>query len=119
MGRLMVLAVGLAALVGSTAVKADPVGGRIGKVDSVLPGHTDRWKFMLHADEVTRIRLVGDGDTGLELRVYDENKNLVVADTVGFGDRRQVLVRPRWIGKFSVEIRNLGAVSNRYALVLD
>jgi hypothetical protein len=111
---------GLAILAGSTGVAhADPLGGKIIKVDNVLPRHTDTWTFILKGDEVTRIRLLGDGGTCLELRVYDENGNLIAADTFGFGDRREVNIRPYWTGPFMVRIKNLGPVSNTYVLGLD
>ncbi len=107
-------------LAGSTGVvMADPVGGEIVKVDNVKAHHTDIWTVRLYGDETTRIRLSGDGDTCLELRVYDENGNLVASDTYGYGDDRQVVIRPYWTGSFRIKIRNLGSVSNNYVLVVD
>jgi hypothetical protein len=109
-----------ALLAGTTGVaQADPTVGRIIKVDNVKAGQTDVWTFRLRGDEVTRIRLAGDGDTCLELRVYDENGNLIASDTYGLGDRREVMVRPFWTGPFKVCIKNLGPVSNNYVLMLD
>ena len=120
MGRMMfVTVVGFAALVGATESKADPIQGKIVKVDTVQSRHVDSWKFGLRGTETTRIQLAGDGDTCLELRVFDENGNLVASDTVGMGDRRGVLVHPKWTGKFLIQIRNLGHMPNHYVLVLD
>lgn len=102
-----------------TVARADPLGGRIVKVDTVRGGYTDTWTFALMGRETTRIRLEGDGDTCLELRVYDENGNLVAADTAGWGDSREVLVTPRRTGKFQVKIKNVGRIPNTYVMVLD
>jgi hypothetical protein len=99
--------------------QAGPQGGRKVIRDEVNPVSTDTWTFVLRGNQATRIRLSGDGDTCLELRVYDQNGNLVAADTLGFGDDRQVFVTPRWTGPFKIKITNLGAVSNSYILVLD
>jgi hypothetical protein len=116
---LLASAVLLVAGVGVGVAQADPLGG--GKVahEKVNAHSTDAYIIDLRGKETTRIRLHGDGDTCLELRVYDENGNLVAADTLGFGDDRQLLVRPRWTGPFKIEIKNLGKVYNRYTLILD
>lgn len=100
-------------------VLADPVPGKLVQKDVVQANSTDSYTVKLRSDEPTRIRLSGDGDTCLELRVYDENGNLVASDTRGFGDDREVTITPKWTGKFTVKIRNLGFVYNRYVLVLD
>jgi hypothetical protein len=112
-------AVGFAALIQAGEAKADPIDGLLIRKDTVLAKRTDSWKFVFRGDEVTRVRVAGDGDTCLELRVYDENKILVAQDTIGMGDRRQVMIRPKWTGKFTLQIRNLGLVPNAYVLVAD
>ena len=98
---------------------ADPVGGPKVAKDTVQANGTDAYTVAFRANEVTRVRLTGDGDTCLELRVYDENGNLVAGDTAGFGDARQVLITPKWTGKFTIKIRNIGNVYNRYTLITD
>lgn len=99
--------------------KADPVGGT--QIASyVVKGNTnDVYNVKLRGGEQTRIRISGDGDTCLELRVYDENGNLVASDTQGFGDDRGVLITPKWTGMFTVKIRNLGSVGNKYVIKMD
>ncbi len=102
-----------------SVASADPVGGSIVKSYTVEARSTDTLTVTLRGGETTRIRLSGDGDTCLELRVYDENGNLVASDTVGLGDDREVFVRPKWTGKFSIKVANLGTVYNRYVIALD
>jgi len=98
---------------------ADPLGGTIGGKYVAKAHTTDVFTVKLMGQETTRIRLVGDGDTCLELRVYDENGFLVATDTLGFSDIRQVYIKPKWTGKFRIEVSNIGSLPNQYVLVLD
>lgn len=116
---LALVACGLFLVASNGGVQADPVGGKIVRIDNVKANDTDIWTFHLRGGEVTRIRLAGDGDTCLELRVYDENGNLIGSDTLGYHDVRQVSIRPYWTGPFQIKIRNVGRGSNTYVLALD
>jgi hypothetical protein len=102
-----------------TTVHADPVGGTEDRIFVVDAQSVDVLTVTLRGGEVTRIGLIGDGDTCLELRVFDENGNIVASDTIGMGDRRRTTVLPKWTGKFRLKVRNLGDVSNRYRIILD
>jgi hypothetical protein len=64
------------------------------------------------------IAVSGDGDTDLDLYVYDENGNLVGADTNGLDDCK-VRFFPKWTGTFKIKVKNLGNVYNRYLLVTN
>ena len=57
-----------------------------------------------------------DGDTDLDLYVYDENGILIASDT---DSTETCVVRfwPKWTGAFRIEVRNLGTVYNRYEIV--
>jgi len=112
-------ALGFVAISQSNVAKADPVGGPKRTYERVLRYDTDSYTVNFRGGEVTRISLSGDGDTCLELRVYDEFGNLIASDTRGSGDDRQVCVRPKWTGPFTVKIRNLGSVYNDYVLIMD
>ena len=63
------------------------------------------------------VAILGDGDTDLDLYVYDENGNEIVSDTDGT-DQCYVSWYPKWAGQFRIEIKNLGRVSNQYCLAL-
>jgi hypothetical protein len=65
--------------------------------------------------EVAVVSIVGDGDTDLDLFVYDEFNNLV-AFANGLSDRETVSFTPRWTGRFRIEVRNLGGVWNEFTL---
>lgn len=60
----------------------------------------------------------GDGDTDLDLYVYDENGNLVASDTNGSDDCK-VRFYPKRNGTFKIKVKNLGNVYNRYLLVTN
>jgi len=112
----------LAAVVGLFSVsmaKADPVGGTINQYEVAKPRSIDTFHVRLYGGETTRIRVNGDGDTELNLYVYDGNGNLVKCDLSGSGDDREVLVTPRWTGLFTIKIVNRGYSSNCYRLLID
>jgi len=116
---LRLAAVGAYLLLSGTLVRAEPVGGTIRHADD-LPGLCiDTITVNLKAKKVTRVRVIGDGTTRLELRVYDEFGFLVASDTLGGGDQRKVFVVPAWTGKFKVKVENVGTLANEYILILD
>ena len=73
----------------------------------------DRYRVTFRGGSFAEVSLVGDGDTDLDLYVYDEYGNSVCSDS-GWSDRAYCSWRPRWTGVFSIEVRNLGSVYNRY-----
>ena len=101
--------VGACLLLAGTLAHAEPVPGVIRHAEKLPAATRDTYTVNLWGGEVTRVRLVGDGFTPLELRVYDSLGRLVIADTLGGGDRRGVLVLPNFTGTFKVEVRNVGS----------
>jgi hypothetical protein len=90
--------------------------GGPGHADTRVEAHsTDVFHIDFVGRELATISVVGDGDTDLDLFVYDENGNLIAFDD-DLTDRCYVSFRPRWTGTFRVEVRNLGGVYNRYHL---
>jgi hypothetical protein len=87
--------------------------------DSVRAGGTDSYRDLRFVGgEVARVAVVGDGDTDLDLYVYDENGNEIVRDD-DYTDRCVVQFNPRWTGRFIIKIVNRGSVYNRYALMTN
>ncbi|MFO1032400.1 MAG: hypothetical protein U1F60_15065 [Planctomycetota bacterium] len=68
--------------------------------------------------EIARVTVDGDGDTDLDVYVFDENGNLIASDDDGT-DFCVVSWRPRWTGPFRIVVRNLGNVYNRYTLTTN
>lgn len=94
------------------------VGGPLRTTDRVLAGYTDTWTIRFRGGEPAYVVVSGDGDTDLDLYVYDENGNFITSDT----DRTDdcvVAFNPRWTGTFYIKIKNLGRVYNRYVLVTN
>ncbi len=94
---------------------ASPVGGAIYQVDRVSALSSVWYTVTLRAGEESWIAVRGDGDTDLDLYVYDENWNLVASDT-DVTDSMLARITPRWTGRFHLEIRNLGRVYNQFQL---
>lgn len=74
---------------------------------------TDRYAHRFYAGKTVYIYVNGDGDTDLDLYVYDENGNLIDSDTDS-GDTCLCMFTPRWTGRFTIKVKNLGNVYNRY-----
>lgn len=85
------------------------------RVDRVNANTTDIWRFTFRGGENAIVYVSGDGDTDLDLYVYDENGNLIDSDTDST-DECVCTFRPRWTGQFTIKIKNLGRVYNRYVL---
>jgi len=68
--------------------------------------------------EVAEIALVGDGDTDLDLYMYDEYGNLIIADEDN-SDRCYVSFTPAWTGTFKVVVKNRGNFTNDYVLMTN
>lgn len=74
---------------------------------------TDSYSHKFYAGELVYIFVDGDGDTDLDLYVYDENGHLIDSDT-DEGDTCLCTFTPRWTGRFTIKVKNLGDVYNRY-----
>jgi hypothetical protein len=93
-------------------------GGAIIHYDRVRARRTDVYQIVFRGRELAEICVVGDGDTDLDLYVYDEGGNLLCSDT-DYTDRNYCSWTPRWTGSFEIEIENLGGVYNDYRLVTN
>jgi hypothetical protein len=94
------------------------VPGPARHVDRVDARTNDWYTIPFRGGEQARLAVVGDGDTDLDLYVYDENGNLVCSDT-DYTDRLVCAWNPVWTGNFRVKISNLGRVYNEYVLLTN
>lgn len=94
------------------------VNGPSRHYDSVNGNSTDTYNISFIANELAEILVSGDGDTDLDLYVYDSNGNLIAKDT-DYTDDCYVRWVPAWTGRFIVKIVNRGPVYNRYALLTN
>ncbi len=95
---------------------AGPVGGRKYTRTSVRANGEDVFYVTFRGGELARVALSGDGDTDLDLYVYDENGSLIARDDDS-SDDCYVSWTPRWTGSFKIRVVNRGRVYNEYALV--
>lgn len=93
-------------------------GGAVVRVDRVKPLTTDIWTLRFRGGEVAEVAVIGDGDTDLDLYVFDQNNNLIVSDT-DMTDRCFVRWVPKWTGPFKICIKNRGKVYNQYKLLTN
>ena len=94
------------------------VGGPLTHYDAVNARTNDWYTIAFRGGEPARLAVIGDGDTDLDLYIYDENGNQVCSDT-DYTDRTVCQWNPLWTGNFRVKISNLGRVYNRYTLMTN
>lgn len=70
------------------------------------------------ANQLAEILVSGDGDTDLDLYVYDSNGNLIAKDT-DYSDDCYVRWVPAWTGRYTVRIVNRGPVYNRFVILTN
>ena len=59
----------------------------------------------------------GDGDTDLDLYVYDQYGNLACSSTED-EDTEVCSWTPKWTGSFRIVVKNRGSVYNKYFIIL-
>ena len=94
------------------------VGGPGRTVSRVAAYGTDSYVLAFRGGQVAEIAVSGDGDTDLDLYVYDQNGNLIARDT-DYTDNCYVCWVPAWTGSFVVKIKNRGGVYNQYVLLTN
>jgi len=113
---LVALAVSVAVLVSGTMSSfAGADGGPRSNGTNVLAHRSDTYTIRFRAGEVARVAVIGDGDTDLDLYVYDEFGNLIGSDA-DYTDQCIVTWVPRWTGVFTIQVVNRGNVYNVYRL---
>jgi len=97
-------------------VQRDPVDGPIRRFATVPAYSTHTWRIKMRGKEAFAVAISGDGDTRLDLYVYDEDFNYITS-RVGPGDDKMVTHVPAWTGDFNIRVVNRGGVANRYLFV--
>ena len=94
------------------------VNGPSRHYDAVNGNSTDTYQISFIANVLAEILVSGDGDTDLDLYVYDSNGNLIAYDE-SYSDDCYVRWVPAWTGKFFVRIVNRGPVYNNYVILTN
>jgi hypothetical protein len=76
---------------------------------------TAAWTVWGYKGQAITVRVNGDGDTDLDLYVFDDNGRLIVFDEDP-DDFPVVTFTVLRSSRFTVEVRNLGHVYNRYSI---
>jgi hypothetical protein len=107
LSALVLLAMSITAFAGS--------GGEKENVTSVAAYGSDRYESVFFGGEVAIITVQGDGDTDLDLFVYDDSGSLVISDE-GSTDVAGVSFVPAFTRNYTVLVKNLGGVYNVYTI---
>jgi hypothetical protein len=102
----------------SAIAAADPLPGPIFKREIVRAFSSDAFKVHRYGGEVSRVTVCGDGDSDLDVYVYDEKGNLIAFDD-GESDYCQVSFAPNRTQSMIVRVVNRGALSNVYSIWVD
>lgn len=70
------------------------------------------------ANQLAEVLVSGDGDTDLDLYVYDSNGNPIASDT-DYSDDCYVRWVPAWTGRYTIRIVNRGPVYNRLVILTN
>jgi hypothetical protein len=103
---------------GSINTTRGAVGGAKQGNFAVNARSTDQFTISFTAGRLAEIAISGDGDTDLDLYVYDSGNNLI-AYNEDYSDRCYVSWVPRWTGSYTVKVVNRGSVYNRYVIATN
>ena len=115
----MVAAATLLLLGSAMLANASAVGGPQSNLNTAVSAYgMDVYHVTFYGGELAEVAVAGDGDTDLDLFIFDEFGNLVASDING-GDLCLAQWYPAWTGTFRIEVRNLGGVYNRYQIATN
>lgn len=113
-----IIMVTLLALTASVSAVAGNVDGKTVTFESVIAFGTDVYHVNFKRGEVAVVVVKGDGDTDLDLRIYDSRGNLVCSD-IDYTDMPICSWEPRREGTYRIEVENLGSVYNEYVIITN
>jgi len=94
------------------------VGGPRYQIGRVAAFSTITYRVDFRANELAEILVVGDGDTDLDLYVYDINGNLIAYDE-DYTDRCYVNFVPLRTLPFTIVVKNRGRVYNQFSIATN
>lgn len=97
----------------SAAVRSEMHGSKTN--ERVKANDYDVYKLVFYGGEDAEVFVSGDGDTDLDLFIYDNNGNLIDSDT-DYTDDCYASWHPIWTGTFLIKIVNHGNVYNNYTM---
>ena len=103
-------------VVGPNAACAGPVDGPVEKMAQLAAGESDPFTVELNGKETTCITVRGDGESPLDLRVFNAAGEEVAADAAGTRATRSVCFRVTETGTFTVKVTNVSKNAVSYML---
>ena len=91
------------------------VPGPVYRQDAVRANTTDIWTIKFRGGEIAYVAVSGDGDTDLDLYIYDQYGNLITKDD-DYTDTCLCTWTPRRTATYKIKIVNRGDVYNAYSL---
>jgi hypothetical protein len=97
---------------------AGTVGGPTRTNEQVKANITDIYNLSFIAGQEAIVDVRGDGDTDLDLYIYDSSGNLITKDE-DYTDHCVAKWTPKWTGKFTIKVKNRGGVPNSYVMTTN
>lgn len=94
------------------------VGGAQVLSDMVYSNGEQMYFCDFYAHQVAMVALVGDGDSDLDLFIYDQNMNLVTEDA-GYDFDCLCTWTPAWTGRFYMKVVNRGNEYNKFTMATN
>ncbi len=88
------------------------------RIDRVRAGYNNTYTITFEGGKLAEVLISGDGDTDLDLYVYDANNNLITSSTSN-GDDEYVAFLPYRTSPFRIVVKNLGTVYNDYLFITN
>lgn len=94
-----------------------PMGGPIRETGTIEALATCQWDVSCYGGRVTSVNLSGEGDTDLDLYVYDAYGRLVDSDVKGLKDSLVSFI-PTYNATFRIVVKNTGRKHNNFVLFI-
>lgn len=94
------------------------VGGERGMTDVVYGRTYNDYVVAFKKGIIAQVALSGNGNTDLDLYIYDENGNEIECDN-DYSDDCYVSWYPRWTGNYLIRVVNLGTYRNTFTIVTN
>jgi hypothetical protein len=84
--------------------------------DTVQPVSQQNYRVTFKAGQIAQFTIAGQGNTDVEIRVFDLRNTMVASSTANFTDKRSVSWTPPRTQTYRVELRNNGPFPNRLTI---
>lgn len=88
------------------------------ETNTIQPGETRTFVKNYRADQIAAVAVSGDGDTDLDMFVYDEQGNLVTFDSEPI-DECICVWKPTKSGSYVIKVVNRGAIYNEFGIAMN